>query len=370
MKNKSLIKKIKKDLFYCGIEKSEYEQVYNDIAAANHKALTYWSVLVSFFWIYCLIMSLFKDDYAVCRPAYAISLSCTVFSFICSRFIVTKFPSTLAFFKFFFRLSLLGGGIGIALCQSDVRSLTLFAVAIISPSIFIDSTISSLMVHICTLVIYISAGIYIIQPDIFYWGLANYMLFSVFGFLIGNAINKERSERYVYADYEKKLADMQTRYAYFDRMTGLRNRHAFEDKLLELEENKPAELCVVMADINGLKEMNDTIGHKAGDELIIGASECLSNAFDNIESIYRIGGDEFCIIMPGTIEKANECLSRLDEMLERWHGRYIHSISVSTGVASVKDYNSIDDLVTQADKNMYKCKRDYYRDHCADDRKH
>lgn len=370
MKNKSLITNIKKYLLYGGIEKSEHEQISNDVAAANLKALKYWSVLVSFFWIYCLIMSLFKDDYEMCRPAYAIALSCTVFSYICTRFIVDKYPSTLVFFKFFFRLSLLGGGIGIAVCQYNLRSLTLFAVAIISPSIFVDSPVSSILVHLCTLVIYVFAGINTIQPDIFYWGLANYMLFSVFGFLIGSAINQQRFERYVYADYKKKLADMQVRYAYFDRMTGLRNRHAFEDKLLELRDNLPSELCVIMADINGLKEVNDTIGHKAGDELIIGASECLSDAFDGIETIYRIGGDEFCIIMSGSVEKAQSCLSKFEELLSKWRGRYINSVSVSTGAASIEGHDNIDAVITEADKNMYECKRNHYNKLGIDRREH
>ena len=305
-------------------------------------------------------MSFFKDDYEMCRPAYIIALCCMVFSYICARFVMTKYPNTLSFFKFLYRLSLLGGGVGIAVCQWNLRSLTLFAVAIISPSIFVDNTVSSMIAHLCTLVIYIFAGINVIEPDIFYWGLANFMLFSVFGFLIGNAINKQRFERFVYADYEKKLADMQMRYAYFDRMTGLRNRHAFEDRLIELEKNPPSEFCIIMADINGLKEMNDTIGHKAGDELIIGASECLSAAFDGIETIYRIGGDEFCIIMTGSIEKAQECIAKLEVLLSKWHGRFINSVSLSTGVASIKNNDDIDSVIYEADKNMYDCKRNHY----------
>ncbi len=187
------------------------------------------------------------------------------------------------------------------------------------------------------------------------------MLFSVFGILIGNAINKERLERYVYAEYEKQLAEVQMRYAYIDRLTGLKNRHAFEDMVTELSENQPDELCIVMADINGLKVTNDTIGHRAGDELIIAASECLSSAFEGTDTIYRIGGDEFCIILTEPIEKTQVYLSRLEELTANWHGSYINGVSVSTGVASIKENDDVESLLAEADDKMYENKSKHYK---------
>ena len=155
MKDRSFFSaKVKNILLYGGISKEEYDRVKQPVAQANHKSLLYWSVLVSFFWIYCLVMSMNAEDYAMCRPAYIVSLCLTVFSYLASRFVVARFPDTLNLFKFFFRLSILGGGIGIAVCQWNLRSLTMFAVAIISPSIFVDSTFSSLAVHSCALVLY------------------------------------------------------------------------------------------------------------------------------------------------------------------------------------------------------------------------
>ena len=362
--------KLKNYLLYGSIRKKEYDQVHTPVAEANHKALTYWSVLVSLFWIYCLVMSLKAPDYALCRPAYLAALIACVFSFLCSRFVVSRFPDTLAVFKFIFRLSLLGGGIGIAVCQWNVRSLTLFAVAIISPSIFVDSTLSSLLVHFSALVIYILAGRNIIAPDIYSWGLGNYLLFSVFGVLIGNAINKERFERYVFAESEKELAAIEKRYAQYDQMTGLKNRRAYEEKLREFEKDPPPEYCVVMADINGLKAANDSIGHHAGDELVTGASECLAAAFEGVDTIYRIGGDEYCVIMSGPEEKARQCLERLDDLIVHWKGRYNEHLFLSTGVASNRDHDGIEAITAAADKMMYECKGNFYISTGRDRRKH
>ena len=361
--------KMKNYLLFGGISKEEYDQVQKPVAEANHKALTYWSVLVSFFWIYCLLMSLEAEDYKMCRPAYAISLGCCILTFLYSRFLAKRFPDTLSLFKFIFRFSLLGGGIGIAVCQWNLRSLTMFAVAIISPSIFIDSTLSSFLVHAAALVLYILLGRNTISPEIYSWGLGNYILFSVFGFLIGNAINKERFERYVFAESEKKLVEEQKRYAYFDQLTGLRNRRSYEEKLLQLAENAPPEFCIIMADVNGLKKANDSIGHFAGDELITGASECLSDAFGGIETIYRTGGDEFCIVLTGPIEKARNSLEDLEKVTSQWKGRYNSSISISVGAASNKDHDSIESIAAEADKNMYEYKRNYYMSRGADRRR-
>ena len=173
MKDISFFEKLKNYILYAGTNKKEYKQVHSQIDAANLKSLRYWSVLVSVFWIYCIIMSFFAKDYEMCRPAYIISLCSCIVSFFCSKFLVPRFPKTLPLFKYFFRLMLLGGGIGIAVCQPNLRSLTLFAVAIISPSIFIDTTVSSLVVHCSALVLYILLGRNTISPDIFNWGMNN-----------------------------------------------------------------------------------------------------------------------------------------------------------------------------------------------------
>jgi diguanylate cyclase (GGDEF)-like protein len=283
---------------------------------------------------------------------------------------VTRFPKTLPVFEFLFRFSLLGGGIGIAVCQPHLRSLTLFAVAIILPSIFIDNTVSSLIVHSSALVLYIVLGRIFINPghpDVYSWGLGNFILFSIFGLLIGNSINRARFERFVYADSEKKLAEIQMRYAYYDRMTGLMNRRAYEEEMARLAKDAPAEYCIVMADINRLKETNDTIGHDAGDELINGASECLSAAFGGIETVFRIGGDEFCVVMTGPIEEAQANLETFRKLLSEWNGRYINGISAAAGVASNKESGDPKVIAAEADRRMYENKHAYYES-SGDDR--
>ena len=359
--------KIASILLYGGLSREEYQRVKEPVAESNLRALTYWSVLVCVFWLYCLAMSLRAEDYALCRPAYTTALSLCILSYFFARYLVPRFPQALVPCMSFFRLSLLGGGIGIAVCQPDMRSLTIFAVSIMLPSIFIDNTANSLLVHVLGILLYILMGRNVIVPDIYSWGLENFALFSVFGLLIGNAINKARYERVVFADSAKKLVEIQTRYAYYDPMTGLKNRRAYEEKLEQLTAALPHPYCIVMIDINGLKKMNDTQGHGAGDELIIGTAECMREAFPGTEDIYRLGGDEFSVVVPEDEERVRLCMSAMLRSAAEWKGQYVNGISLAAGMSSDREASDIDTIEREADARMYAMKEEYYAGRERDD---
>lgn len=98
--------------------------------------------------------------------------------------------------------------------------------------------------------------------------------------------------------------------AFTDILTGLKNRTAFEEKQKEIitqeNEKKVKYKCgLIIFDLNGLKEINDKYGHQAGDILLRNFSECLRSVFP-IQKIYRLGGDEFCVLYENITEKAIE----------------------------------------------------------------
>ncbi|MFR5077662.1 MAG: GGDEF domain-containing protein [[Clostridium] innocuum] len=98
---------------------------------------------------------------------------------------------------------------------------------------------------------------------------------------------------------------------YLDRMTGTKNRNAFmqdvEKMNMELHSNaipKEEQGCgVIFADVNGLKELNDTAGHDAGDELLMGVAKKIMAEFPSW-NVYRTGGDEFVVLCAGIEEAA------------------------------------------------------------------
>ena len=153
-------------------------------------------------------------------------------------------------------------------------------------------------------------------------------------------------------------------------MTGLLNRRAYEEKVEQISTNLPSGCCVVMADVNGLKEVNDSLGHEAGDELIIGSAECLRKGFEGIDTIYRLGGDEFSVIAECGKAETEKCLERLKEICAGWKGTYINGISISCGTASAEECSDYDSMMKKADERMYECKKQYYEATGKTRRKH
>lgn len=148
-----------------------------------------------------------------------------------------------------------------------------------------------------------------------------------------------------------------------DRLTGLFNRHAFEeDSQVSLKTAKAKKLVIVSADINGLKMTNDTIGHAAGDEIIVGAAECLKYSFGNLGRIYRIGGDEFVVMMYASEKELENAIDTFNRRVSEWKGELVDTLSVSLGYATYKanQGKTVNELLNIADKKMYDQKALHY----------
>ena len=357
---KRLFEYAKKELFDMGLTREQFKSIRIPVAEDNRRLLMAWSIYAALFWIMSLFMSLKSEAYAACRIVYSSSLVCDFITFITATVFVKRFPQILSFITRFFEISILCAGVGIALCQPDVRTVTMIAFGLIVPTTMIDRTITDMIMEIGTIILYMTVGSSIIRSDIFSWGLTNLIIFSSAGVMIGHVINKSRFERYLYAESAKKLADVQMRYAYYDQLTGLRNRRAYSEELNVMEKSRDDNFCIVMADLNGLKKMNDTLGHAAGDELIIYAAKCLNDTFPGENKVYRIGGDEFCVITKGNTIETLRRLMEMDKNAKELKGEYINGVSISYGVASNQESSDVHSVVKIADKRMYDNKREFH----------
>lgn len=151
--------------------------------------------------------------------------------------------------------------------------------------------------------------------------------------------------------------------SFIDQSTQLLNRRAFEEKKVELAQaGLNEDFVYVTADLNGLKQVNDNLGHAAGDELIKGAADCLKECFGKHGDVYRIGGDEFAAMLRMSDAGIKEAMDRLDRTTERWSGQLVKSLSISCGSASSREFPSenIGELIRISDERMYAAKAAYY----------
>ena len=154
-----------------------------------------------------------------------------------------------------------------------------------------------------------------------------------------------------------------------DPLTGIFNRYAFEKDIrdIELTEN----FIVYSIDINGLKVANDTFGHTAGDELICGTADVITDVFNRYGKCYRTGGDEFITLSHVSEEEVKPAVEELKKKVDHWEGKKISKMSLSVGYASRKEFPNytIDELISIADQRMYSNKSKYYLEHGIERRK-
>jgi len=361
-----VLKKIKQFLLYSTSLEGNFQTVKAQVMEQNRKFAIIWASFQLVYWLYCMIMSAREPDYMKCRDIYMTAFAICAVALVLAVFAAPRVSWLTAPICLAVNIALLGAGIGIAQILAP-KTITIFASVILVPVFFICPPLTTFVLIILNAVIFIIGGIKTMEPEIFRWTLTNLLIFSSIGLILGYFVNKTRFERFHFtqsavqlAESNAKLAELQTSYAYYDQMTGLQNRRAYAEKMDQFMESMPAGCCVVMADINGLKKMNDTKGHEAGDELIIGTAECLRQSFDPVDSIYRIGGDEFCVILSGRTGSVEDSLKKLENAGSRWKGKFVHGISISYGFASDKEFDDFDSMLKAADQRMYAFKRNYY----------
>lgn len=169
---------------------------------------------------------------------------------------------------------------------------------------------------------------------------------------------------------EKRREEQLIKMSTTDELTRLYNRRSYdEDISIYKDGNMPDDLVFVMADVNGLKQTNDTLGHEAGDELICGVSTVLLAVFGKYGKVYRTGGDEFAAIIR-TDRDLTALREKLKNQSDEWSGKIVKNMYLSVGFAKHTDNPnaSVAELEKLADVMMYKEKDAYYREKGTDRR--
>lgn len=157
--------------------------------------------------------------------------------------------------------------------------------------------------------------------------------------------------------------------AYTDAMTGVGNKAAYMDEINMLDrkiEEGMAEFFVVVFDVNGLKRVNDNLGHEYGDMLIIDSANIIKHVF-SAENVYRIGGDEFIVVMENAGEEdISGYIEKFDGEVRTFNKenvRYEHDLAISKGAVAYSESSDSEykDVFKRADELMYRDKEAFYR---------
>ncbi len=199
----------------------------------------------------------------------------------------------------------------------------------------------------------VSQARFLTMVHLFLWGIG----------LLGNHMGIRRLSAQLAE--RRRLQERVWHQANYDALTGVPNRSLFQDRLGRLvsSASRSAESFPLMfIDLDHFKAINDTLGHDAGDELLRQAAKRLLDCVRESDTVARIGGDEFTVILPGAtpegmVEKvAKKILQRLREPFDLFGNEVV--ISGSVGVAFFPlDAGSQSELLKQADLALYAAKR-------------
>ncbi len=169
----------------------------------------------------------------------------------------------------------------------------------------------------------------------------------------------------LYGAFQKQKQSEQTLHelAYYDALTGLPNRRSFSRDLssqLEEENSEKQQAAVLFMDLDRFKQINDSLGHSAGDELLQGIAERLQRVIADQGTVYRLGGDEFTIVLPHVQEEEVHALvHEVQQACKEPHaisGQELRTF-VSIGISMIpRDGTDLDTIVRHADMAMYKAK--------------
>lgn len=336
------------------VSKEDYVIAKDDMYSNNVMMLRVLSAIASIIFVVCIVLGITVPNMQSKMIIYVAGLIISLIILLSALFLKNKRIHSVC--MCFLDVMLLGVGLLITLVSAPQQlTVTLIPVALLVPLFFdVKPCVFLTVVGIADLIYIVFAPI--VKPaNILVLDMVDVLAFSIAGIMIGTVITKVKIERYVYAKRIKKIALQ-------DGLTECYNRKAYEDDIRDIIAEYPSDFGYISLDVNGLKVVNDTLGHEAGDELILGASQCMNKSFCKYGKVYRVGGDEFTVILHMGKDKLEDIINDFENEVSNWRGKLVENISVSFGCVRADEAQGLplSEVAALADKRMYKTKSAYY----------
>lgn len=352
------MEKLKSILLYCGLDKATYYSILPDIDKDNRKGLCFYSLLIGIVTFALFILTQVSPKAVIAgNSMYYLASSLALFALTAINYFVFKKTSlVLHISEYVFLSILLSLGILLALTTGVHDVSATFIVAIFAIPVFFVIRPLGLILLVLPFITFYSVFIYRFQPiALFTKNFTNAIAFGIIGIVLGINIIRKQANSFN-SNYKMNKA-LRT-----DKLSGLLNRQAFMEKIEEYKKKEiEADTACISFDLNGLKRLNDTNGHFAGDTLLMAASTALDDTFGNIGDVYRVGGDEFVAIVHHPKKSIRPLITQLNKKLGQFMEKAGYSFSV--GLVHRDDYPdaTFEEMLAEADRLMYKDKDAYYK---------
>ena len=351
-------------LLYADVEGATSPEVIRAINESNRRNLHMFSGIAAIGMLILFCLSFFNDQFAQSRTAYVVVIILNLAISVASRNIFEGHITLVAVLCYIFAEVLFGFGIAMGtIVEPNQASLSFIVLMFVIPLLFMDRPICVIGFNIVNMVIYFVLAHATQSPEIFSFNASCILPYGVAAFFVIAIMMKAKVSRVVLEHKNQMLSES-------DQLTGMLNRRSYEQRVASIrQQGCSPDLKVCALDVNGLKVVNDKLGHQAGDELICGAAECIKNVFGPYGLCYRVGGDEFVAILEGPTPDDDEFRERLDAACKSYRGELVSELSISLGIRCAEEGVTIDELLHWADQAMYSFKAQFYKNNAVYDRR-
>ncbi len=346
-----MFEKIKKHLLYAGVSKEEYNSVSDIIVRENLNTAIMFSATALLLVLSMLIISIFVSDFHDSRLIYIYGLIGAAVIAAVSLAGKKKKSAALCHLAVYLSVSLfLMYGMAISVQAADRVTVTFMVMLLLLPLIYVDRPARMAATMLFYMIVFIVVIDITKNVDVRIIDMVDTLMFGSISIVSSFIIIKIKVKSYVMA---KKLKNMSEK----DMLTGLNNRNCYESRLEGYKTEFNRSISCIYIDANGLHDLNNTKGHKAGDEMLCCMAKELKYLFGDINT-YRIGGDEFVVFIVDA--KENYVCENMAKFISKITEK---GYSAAAGYDFQSENVNISALIEEAEKRMFIDKAKYHELH-------
>lgn len=352
-----LLRTVRKVIMNAGLDDSEYRQLFGEINEGNRSSLRVFSGIAGVFLLIMTIASFFLDILVAKRVYYIGGTLLMLGIFVASHLIPKNRSRDILALTHLFILIMLFVGVFISTVGApDEVAASYIAFLLTIPLLFTDRPIRLYFPIFSSTAVFIVLALKVKAPHTWETDIINGIVFSCISAIVSTYFSCVKAERSSLIGRVRHMAET-------DQLTALRNRTSYEQRLIELNEEKTGSVYCVYVDVNGLHALNDTKGHAAGDRMLQFVAASMQGVFGRFDT-YRIGGDEFVAV--GTGLDPSRLAAMTDQLRSSVERAGYHIAAGFTSAPAPADINM---LVQEAEQKMYADKDSYYSRIGADKRR-